>query len=414
MPKKVLFVALGSYGDVHPMIGVAQEMQRRGHEVLFGTNGYFIPLAEKCGLRCTELGTAELYLNALKNIDLFHPRKALPFIVQMIGELTRIVYDCVKEYRPDICVAATLAFGARIACEKFDIPLASVVFAPSIIPSYVSPPALEGLQPWYPRWMTWLAYRIGDKFVVDPRLNPSVNGLRRELGMKPVSRMMTEYWLSPDCVLCLFPDWFVGKQLPMDWPKQVRCTGFPLFDEKGFTAIDPAIEDFLSAGTPPIVFTPGSAMLHGKRFFEVSVKICEKLGQRGMLLTRYGEQIPKNLPDGIRYFLFAPLSQVLPRSAAFVCHGGIGSVAQGLASGRPQLVTYMAHDQMDNARRVTTLRAGLAIRYSSYNAQSGELLMKHLLENKAFTQNAALCRAKLLADQPLIRACEAIEATGKR
>lgn len=414
MPKKVLFVALGSYGDVHPMIGVACEMQRRGHEILFGTNGYFIPLAEKCGLRCTELGSAELYLNALQSVDLFHPRKALPFIVRMIGELTRPVYNCVKDYKPDICVAVTLAFGARIACEQFNIPLASVVFAPSIIPSYVSPPALEGLRPWYPSWLTRCMYRIGDRFIVDPRLNPSVNGLRRELGMKPVSRMMTEYWLSPDGVLCLFPEWFVGPQLPVDWPKQVCCTGFPLFDEKGVTALDPEIEIFLSEGTPPIVFTPGSAMLHGRCFFEESAAICRKLGQRGMLLTRYGEQIPKNLPDGVRYFSFAPLSQVLPRSAAFVNHGGIGSVAQGLASGRPQLVTYMAHDQKDNAKRVTDLGAGLSIRYAQYNHNTGADAIQIMLNDSAFSQNALNCRQKLLADQPLIRACEAIETTGNR
>lgn len=412
MPKKVLFVALGSYGDVHPMIGVALEMQRRGHEVIFGTNGYFIPLAEKCGLRCREMGTAELYLNALKSIDLFHPRKALPFIVKMIGELTRIVYDCVAEIKPDICVAATLAFGARIACEKFGIPLASVVFAPSIIPSYVDPPKLEGLKPWYPRWLTWLAYRIGDRFIVDPRLNAPVNGLRRELGMPPVSRMMTEYWLSPDLVLCLFPDWFVGPALPRDWPAQVRCTGFPLFDEKGVTELPAEIEAFLKEGPPPIVFTPGSAMVHGQRFFAESAAVCATLGMRGMFLTRYGEQIPKHLPAGVKYFPFAPLSQVLPRSAAFVCHGGVGSVAQGLASGRPQLVTFMAHDQMDNAARVVKLGAGSAVRYGRYSAESGAVAIRRMMEDPGFVERAGECRRRLLAENAVSRAAEEVERIG--
>ncbi len=411
MPKKILFVALGSYGDVHPMIGIARRMQERGHDVLFGTNGYFIPLAEKCGLRCTELGTAELYLNALKSIDLFHPRKALPFIVDMIGKLTRTVYDCVSTQKPDICVAASLAFGARVARDKHNIPLATVIFAPSVIHSYQSPPALPALRPWYPSWLTWLLYRIGDYALIDPRLGPSVNGLRRELGLPPAHRMMTDYWLSPDCVLSLFPDWFVGPRLPADWPAQVHCTGFPLFDEKGVTDLDPKIDHFLSAGTPPIVFTPGSAMLHGQRFFEESLAVCQKINQRGLFLTRYGEQIPKNLPDTVRYFPFAPLSQVLPRSAAFVSHGGIGSVAQGLASGRPQLVTFMAHDQPDNAARVIKLGAGLGIDYRHYTRETGANLLGRMLAEPSFTDRAAECRGKLLADDAIANACDVIEKT---
>jgi UDP:flavonoid glycosyltransferase YjiC (YdhE family) len=53
-----------------------------------------------------------------------------------------------------------------------------------------------------------------------------------------------------------------------------------------------------------------------------------------------------------------PFSQVFPRCAAVVHHGGIGTCAQGLAAGVPQLVMAMAHDQPDNGWRLRALGVG--------------------------------------------------------
>ena len=44
--------------------------------------------------------------------------------------------------------------------------------------------------------------------------------------------------------------------------------------------------------------------------------------------------------------------------AALVHHGGIGSSAQALAAGVPQLVMPMAYDQLDNATRLKRLKVG--------------------------------------------------------
>ena len=101
-----------------------------------------------------------------------------------------------------------------------------------------------------------------------------------------------------------------------------------------------------------MVFVAGSGNRQATRFFSAAVEACHRLGCRGMLLTRYAEQCPQRLPPGVRHFDYAPLSHVLPRAAALVHHGGIGTAAQGLASGRPQLVMPMTFDQPDNASRL--------------------------------------------------------------
>ena len=114
-----------------------------------------------------------------------------------------------------------------------------------------------------------------------------------------------------------------------------------------------------AAGEPPIVFTPGSAMYHGQDFFRASVEACKQLNRRGILLTRHAEQIPADLPATIRHFSYAPFSLLLPRAAALVHHGGIGTSAQAMAAGCRQLITPFAHDQFDNADRLRRLGEGI-------------------------------------------------------
>jgi hypothetical protein len=74
------------------------------------------------------------------------------------------------------------------------------------------------------------------------------------------------------------------------------------------------LEQFLSAGEPPVVFTPGSAQRQAPSFFREAVEASRLLGRRALLLTRFDEQLPANLPDGVKHFHYVPFSQVLPRA----------------------------------------------------------------------------------------------------
>ena len=170
--------------------------------------------------------------------------------------------------------------------------------------------------------------------MIDPLLGPSINELRQELGIESPARGIFRDWnLSPQLVLGLFPEWFAPTQ--PDWPGQVALTGFPLWDQPEAAGLPVEVDEFLRGGEPPIVFTPGSAMAHGQEFFQAAVEACQSLGRRGILLTKYPQQLPPALPADVRHFSFVPFSQLLPRAAALVHHGGIGSSAQGLAAGLP-------------------------------------------------------------------------------
>ena len=57
----------------------------------------------------------------------------------------------------------------------------------------------------------------------------------------------------------------------------------------------------------------------------------------------------------MRVFEYAPYSEILPRGALTVHHGGIGTTAQCLRSGRPMIVVPHIADQFDNAARAAAL-----------------------------------------------------------
>jgi rhamnosyltransferase subunit B len=409
----VILLTIGSAGDVHPFIGLGLALRGRGHTVKLITNPFFGEAVTRCGLQLVPLGTTEQFRASLADPHLWHKKKGMEVVFNIVLDGLRETYDAVANNHvpgDTVLVSSSLGFAGRIAQDKLNIPTATVHLAPSQFRSLIAPPILPGL--WMPAWLPmWLKRQMwagGDKLVIDKMLAPRINQLRAELGLPPVEGILRDFWNSPQRVIGLFPDWFGIPQ--SDWPAQSKVTGFPRYDESNTTALDPEMEEFIKTGEPPIVFTPGSAMYHGQAFFRASVDACKQLNRRGILLSRHAGQIPLNLPETIRHFSYAPFSMLLPRAAALVHHGGIGTSAQAMAAGCRQLVTPFAHDQFDNAERLRKLGVARVIPAKNYSKTSAVRELKSLLSDDAVTRCAEGIAARLLGDESLTRTCELIEA----
>jgi UDP:flavonoid glycosyltransferase YjiC (YdhE family) len=191
-------------------------------------------------------------------------------------------------------------------------------------------------------------------------------------------------------------------------------TGFPLFDDAGGQAPAEEVEAFLQAGEPPLVFMPGSLMQRAERFFAESVGACERLRRRGILLTRYPDQLPRRLPEGIRHFDYVPFSRLLPRAAAVVHHGGIGCVSQALGAGVPQLIHPMAYDQHDNAARLRRLGVGDGLAPDRYRADAVADRLQKLLDSPGVAERCGEIAGRLARARPLADAAQLIEAMLER
>jgi len=209
---------------------------------------------------------------------------------------------------------------------------------------------------------------------------------------------MRDYWNSPLQILALFPDWYGPKQA--DWPPQTVVTRFPLYDESEQVAASEGLAAFLGAGEAPILFTPGSANIQARRFFEVALAACQRLGSRALFVTRYPEQLPPVLPPEIRPFAYVPFSQVFSRCKALVHHGGIGTVAQGLAAGVPQLVMAMSHDQPDNGYRLNRLGVGAYLYPKTFTPERVAAVLARLTSSPDAAQACCEYRDRMHQQMP--------------
>lgn len=408
---RILLVPIGSAGDVHPFVGIGTVLKKRGHKITVVTNGNFRAVVEKAGLEFVEFGTAAEFHGLAGNPDLWRPRRSFFVLARLMKLSLRPLYQLIERLYVSgetVMAASSLALAARIAEEKLSIPTAMVHLQPGIFRSVYDPPAFPTMS--IPRWFHPVAvkamYRLAD-LVVDGVLAGAINTFRVELGLQPVRGILGAWWNSPRLTLGLFPDWFYTPQ--KDWAPSIRLTGFPLFDGDGLEAEAPGLNEFLSVGPPPVVFTAGSAMKIAGRFFHESVEACRILKCRGVLITKYPDQIPPQLPKDTRHFFYLPFSRVFPFASTIVHHGGIGTTAQALAAGVPQLVMPYTHDQPDNAARVERLGAGIAIRARKYNAKSAVNALRRLMEEPTFKSRALALAAGIDRTAGLEKTCDLIE-----
>jgi rhamnosyltransferase subunit B len=303
-----------------------------------------------------------------------------------------------------------LAIGARVAQEKLGVPSASVHLQPSVIRTFADQGMMGNvrLSASRPKWFKQGLFRLIDFLILDRRIKEPLNALRATLGLAPVDRVMHRWLHSPQLVIAFFPEWFAAAQ--PDWPANTHTVGFPLWDADGEVAPLAEAEEFLNAGAAPIIFTPGSAGSTMQRFFKESVKAARQMGLRAMLVTNYPEQVPKNLPPNIKVFGYLPFSQVLPRAALLVYHGGVGTLAQGIKAGIPHLVVPHGYDQFDSGWRVEQLGLGRSIAQSRYRARRVVPIIESILSDGTSVQRRRELAPRIDSADAVTRACKLIEA----
>lgn len=417
---RVLLAPLGSHGDVHPFVAIGRALKARGHEVHVITAAPFRGVVERAGLdHFAPVGTDADYEQMTHDPDLWHPTRSMRAIFGHTERLKRHLregYQRIVERNvpgETVLVAGLLALWARVANEKPGIPLATIHLQPSVMASAIEPPRFYHLRMrnWWPHWFRWHLFWIGDHFVIDPMIRRLVNDFRGELGLPPVRRILGRWSHSPQRIIGLFPDWFGNAP---DWPPQTRTTGFLRYDQADTSPVPAEVEAFLAAGEPPVVFSFGSAMRQGLPFFTAAVGACRILGRRGLLLAKGKEQVPANLPPTVRHADYAPFSQVFPRAAAVVHHGGIGTTAQALAAGVPQLVMPLAFDQPDNAQRLERLGVGATLWPKKFTPENLAAALRRLIDSPEIAARCREVAGWTTAGDPAGQVCALVESLVSR
>ncbi|HEY3103131.1 MAG TPA: glycosyltransferase, partial [Pyrinomonadaceae bacterium] len=295
----------------------------------------------------------------------------------------------------DLFLTHPLPLVGPIIAQKKRLPWVSSVLAPASFLSVhdpIVPPQwpwlykLMRLSPWVGRGVMALA-----KLKLDKLMQP-VYELRAKLGLPRGEQPLFKGQHSPTKVLALFSRLMAAPQ--PDWPPNTTVTGFAFYDRRDFfgeTEMPTGLVQFLDNGPPPIVFTLGSSAFWVARdFYRDSITAAQALGRRALLLIGHARNMPPApLPDGVAAFEYAPYSEVLPRAAAIVHQGGVGTTGQAMRSAKPVLILPHAHDQFDNAARVERLGCGRVLPRPRYNAKSAVRELRMLFDDASHEERAA-------------------------
>jgi UDP:flavonoid glycosyltransferase YjiC (YdhE family) len=414
---RILLTTFGSLGDLHPYIALALELNRRGHEAVIGTSGTYAEKVRALGIefrairpdKPDNLAVPE-FMKQIMDLNKGPERVIRDYIMPVVRETYADTLAAAEG--ADLLVSHPLTFTTPLVADVMKLPWASTVLSPMSFFSVYDPPVLPPapylnlLRPFGP-----LVYRFlfGMARLSVRSWSRPVYELRRELGIAPGPDPLFEGQHSPHLALILFSEQLARRQA--DWPASSVITGFPFYDQDGEVALSPAIDSFMQAGSAPIVFTLGSsAVMTPGAFFEASISAARMLDRRAILLIgkESGTEL-SHLPEGVAAFDYAPYSALFPRAAAIVHHGGVGTTAQAMLSGRPMLVTPFAFDQPDNADRVQRLGIGRSLPIRKYSAATAASNLKCLLDDPGFERRAGEIAGRMRLEDGAARACDALE-----
>lgn len=415
LPGPVLIATVGSVGDMHPFLGLGQALQRCGHGVHFMASPVHQARVLSCGLPFVPLGTQAGFESMADDPALWNPRTAMSvFWRGLRGSLQQL---------PQAALALPADRPATLLVHPLLLPAAALARARRpglrVVAGWLAPhnlrtchdPMMVGPLR-IPRWlpMAWrrALWRRVDRRYVDPAVLPELNAARLAVGLPTVAHFLPHLQQVADGSITLFPAWFAATA--PDWPNGLVRGGFPLFEPAADGGLSAEVVAFLAGGSAPVVVTLGTFQRHGQAMLAQVVSAARALGRRTIVLAADPAPWAAAPAPDLLWQAYVPLHRLLPQAAALVHHGGIGTTAEALRAGVPQLVLPWAFDQFDNAQRVRALGAGLTLPTRRLRPGRLQRALGRVMADPAVAAACQRAAAQVPADPPLDALCEHITA----
>lgn len=363
-------------------LAVAQELHKRGHDILFAGDSPKKAFIEKQGFQVVplyEISPDILYGNIRAG--------KLQFVNNSdIDRMIEADLSLFEQIKPDI-VLSDGRFTAPISCHIAGIRHAAIVNVSST--EYRALPYVPFFD-WIPEA---LLSREKNGWKMLDRLNLSLEMFVFDQATAYFTRLSRKYGLNKmitatNCLvgkdLTLLPDipeYFPTRNLPPDYhyigPITLRHELPP-----------PAWWPPETGGNPLVYITMGTTGISD--FFEIVCNlfssskltaIITTAGQGKQLTSVEGSVYIEEMMDG---------DMVMEACDLVVCHGGNGTIYQALRHGRPIIGIPTIPDQAFNMRRVEALGVGCTLTWKEFINNPDSLLkaIRYAKENRAFYEQA--------------------------
>ena len=375
-PPKILIATFGSLGDLYPFVALGQALQREGFAVVVATSETYRDLILEEGLgfaairpdveEATQrlgMDLGEIARRMSVDDGFLFQRLIFPFLHEAYEQLYTASEDAVA------VVAHSIAFAAHAVAEKRGLPLFVATLSPIMLYSAYDPP--QGPRSPFiaaPRRPLALAYNRallqGHAFAAALWAAPLAK-FRRGLDLPRRGGFDLFAGAAPGVKTIALHSKLLAPPRP-DHSPDVLIAG-QIFYDRGPPPIESearALEQFLAQGPAPVVFTLGSFVAQsGRAHYRACMEAAARLGLRAVVLAHRDDvaRLRENALAGAFVAAYVPHAELFPRACLVVHHGGVGTSAQALRAGKPQLVTPFLADQPDNAARLARLGVARAL-----------------------------------------------------
>ena len=369
---KIAVVTLGSAGDLHPFLAIGRELKQRGHDVYVLSQEPYEAEVLAEGLKFISVVSAKFHSRTMNHPQLWHPlhgfgvlwrHLAVPAIQPTCDALGAL--GAMNGERL-VVLASPLAVGARFAKDRWPNSL-------RLISGYTAPMALRcdsdpmflgswRVPAWWPQGrLRRVLWSLLDRWKLEPLSRPALVHWQRTWGTPAIRGSVFGEWVhSPDGGLALYPSWFAP--VPEQWRRRgVVTAGFPMYRASRQFHLQTELKQFLLAKGCVAVIYPGSASIHSEDLIRLGIEACRRAGLAFVVVAR-------ELSDTLRaeiairgdgeHVAWTSFASLLMHARVLIHHGGIGTCAQAIAAGSPQLILASAYDQFENGARIQELGVG--------------------------------------------------------
>ena len=357
--RTYLFTLTDAGGTVPPEVGVVRRVVERGHRVTVLADATMAPEVERAG---AALRTWSRSGGKFRDWEFRTPMAQARGMADhmFVGPAAAQADDAIEaidEVEPDLVVTSGFASGAMIAAEARGVPFDLLMPNVYVLPAEGMPPFGAGLRP-----MPGVLGRARDRAgraaatrLVDRYALARLNDVRAVHGLDALATL----WAQMQGARRQLVLTSAAFDFPAKLPDNARYVG-PILDDPGWAdgaGWSPPV------GTGPLVLVAMSSTF--QNHVDCLQRIADALGAlpvRGVVTT--GPAVAPDAilaPANVSVVASAPHRDILPVADLVVTHGGHGTVIKALAAGVPLVILHHGRDQADNAVRVTTRGAGLAV-----------------------------------------------------
>merc|ERR1719221_414507 len=284
--------------------------------------------------------------------------------------------ELIKGFQPDVMIGELKdEYDSRALANCFGIPVIMQYLYPNALPSKQVMSMVGGPNCLPHRLLGTFVLRMlysGDKLAKAETMLQQMPEIEPHMAHSLRERLLQMMHPTTPVLMAISPSLC---QVRDDWPKELReqthITGFWVVNKEtqthalqradskyGGASLD-ALTDFLAAGEAPVYMGWGSMMaISGEHMTCLAVRALMRSKSRGIILGGWAHldagmmqgqpdtpQMVEYAEENVLFLKTAPHEWLFPQCACTVHHGGAGTTAAAMRSGRPTIITPCFVDQ---------------------------------------------------------------------